>query len=246
MIAIIAGLTLRQLLGQRRTLLVALLGLLPVLVAVVARLALDADADRVRGGVGLIEDMTVHLVLPLTALIFGTAALGQEFEDGTAVYLLARPVRRWQIVAGKLLATWSATAVVVLVSVTGTGLALLTGEPDGARLTLAFGAAVLLGALAYLGLFLCLSILFTRALVIGLIYVFVWEAAITALAPGTQYLSIREYTVGIAGSIADVAPAILDPALDATQSLVFLGLVTVLALGYAVRALAGYQLTAAG
>ena len=39
--------------------------------------------------------------MPLVALIFGTAAIGSEIEDGTAVYLIVKPIPRWRIVAGQ-------------------------------------------------------------------------------------------------------------------------------------------------
>ncbi len=40
--------------------------------------------------------------MPLVALLFGTSAIGSELEDGTAVYLLAKPVSRWSILFTKL------------------------------------------------------------------------------------------------------------------------------------------------
>ena len=56
----------------------------------------------------LLDGLVVTTLLPLTALVFGTAALGAEIEDGTAVYLLAKPVPRSRIILGKLLAAWAA------------------------------------------------------------------------------------------------------------------------------------------
>ena len=46
-----------------------------------------------------LDGLVVRIVLPLVALVFGTAALGSELEDGTAVHLLTKPIRRWPIVA---------------------------------------------------------------------------------------------------------------------------------------------------
>ena len=48
--------------------------------------------------------------MPLVALIFGTAALGSEIEDGTAVYLLIKPIPRWQIALAKILVAAGLTA----------------------------------------------------------------------------------------------------------------------------------------
>src|SRR5919108_5659472 len=93
----IAEITLRGLLGRRRTILLLLLAGLPVLVGLLARIGggrLDAAP--------ILDGMIIRLVLPLTALVFGTAALGSELDDGTAVYILLKPVARWQVVIAKV------------------------------------------------------------------------------------------------------------------------------------------------
>ena len=41
--------------------------------------------------------------MPLVALIIGTAALGSEIEDGTAVYLMIKPIPRWRIALAKII-----------------------------------------------------------------------------------------------------------------------------------------------
>ena len=53
------------------------------------------NADRI------LDTLVVRTVLPLVALVVGTAALGSEIEDGTAVYLMIKPIPRWRIVAGE-------------------------------------------------------------------------------------------------------------------------------------------------
>ena len=88
--------TLRAMLGRRRTVLLVLLAGLPVLVALLIRVSGGRpDADRV------LDTLVVRFVMPLVALIVGTAVLGSEIEDGTAVYLMVKPIARWRIVAGQ-------------------------------------------------------------------------------------------------------------------------------------------------
>ncbi|MFL5718697.1 MAG: ABC transporter permease subunit, partial [Chloroflexota bacterium] len=90
--------TLRGMLGRRRTVLLALLAGLPVLIAVLVRLSGGRpDADRV------LDNLVVRTVMPLVALIVGTAAIGSEIDDGTAVYLLIKPIPRWRVAASKIL-----------------------------------------------------------------------------------------------------------------------------------------------
>ena len=80
--------TLRGLLGRRRTLLLVLLVGLPVLISLLIRISGgQPNADRV------LDTLVVRTVMPLVALIVGTAAIGSEIEDGTAVYLVIKPIR---------------------------------------------------------------------------------------------------------------------------------------------------------
>ena len=60
--------------------------------------------------------MLVRTVLPLVALVLGTAALGSELEDGTAVYLMIKPVPRWRIVGAKMLVAAGLTVALVVPS----------------------------------------------------------------------------------------------------------------------------------
>ena len=90
----LVGVTLRGLLGRRRTLLMVLLAALPVLVGLLIRLGGGrSDAPEI------LDTLVIRTVLPLVALVFGTAAIGSEIEDGTVVFLLRSPSpaggRRW-------------------------------------------------------------------------------------------------------------------------------------------------------
>ena len=100
MIRVIAGLTVRSLAGRRRVLLVGLLGLLPVLIALLVRAS--GRLTNIDGATAAVVDrLVISTIVPLVALVFGTSALGSELDDGTAIYLLAKPIPRWQIVVGK-------------------------------------------------------------------------------------------------------------------------------------------------
>ena len=90
-------LTLRQFAGRRRSLLMFGLALIPVIVALVYRLGEHLDQQDWTANV-LLDGIVVTSILPLACLILGTSALGSEVEDGTAVYILVKPVRRREIV----------------------------------------------------------------------------------------------------------------------------------------------------
>ena len=126
MIRAIALVTARGLVARRRFALLLLLALLPVGIGLLVRLAADAG-DAEDWTLRTIELLVVRAVLPLVALVLGTTALGAELEDGTAIHLLTRPVARWRIVAGKLLA--AAPVAIAL----GAGSALRHGARDRGR-----------------------------------------------------------------------------------------------------------------
>jgi hypothetical protein len=108
----IAKVTLRQLLGRRRTLVLVLLAILPVLLALVFRAAARGNADGAteieRFTRRIFDTVSMTILLPLVAILFGSGAFGAEIDDGTVVYLLAKPVPRWIVVAAK---AFSAVAI---------------------------------------------------------------------------------------------------------------------------------------
>jgi ABC-2 type transport system permease protein len=197
--------TLRQLLGRRRTILLALLAAVPVLLAIVFWAAGHATVHDFASGV--LDAVGVTLLLPIVAVLFGTAAFGAEIEDGTVVYLLAKPISRWVIVASKFIGAAGMTAVLTVASVFISGAIVLSplGE-DGAAATRAFVVAMLVGSICYVSLFLVLSLFTRRALLIGLVYVLVWEGALSNLLPGIANLSIRQYSVGVANAFWQMSP----------------------------------------
>ena len=232
MIAFIFILTVRQLIGRKSTLILALLCVLPLLLAIVFRLS-DPDIDQAEWVANtLMLGLVVTIVLPLTSLLLGVTVLGDELEDGTAVYLLAKPLSRWQILLPKLAAAWAVTVALVLPATVASGLIALGGSDDS-RIVLGFAVAVVAGALAYVSVFVLLSIAATRALIAGLIYVFIWEGVVTSIFAGTRYLSIRHYTLGLAGSITDASPSVFDPYVNGTTAAVLMTAVILVACVYA-------------
>ena len=247
MISTLTTLTLRQLLGRGRVILLALMCCLPVLMAIVFAAVDPDDINPLRWTARALEStMVIALLLPMTALIFGTAAFGNEAEDGTAVYILSKPIPRWQIYAAKFLATWGATVAFVAVTVAISGFIAAGGEPQGARLIGAFAVAAIAAAAGYSAVFVTLGILTSRAFIIGLAYVFIWENLITRLFTGTRVLSIRQYALAIAEGAANVSTNVLDARLAPATGWVLVIIVTAGAAYMGVRRLRAYQLGEAG
>jgi len=237
----IVRLTIRQLLGQKRSILMAAFALLPVLIVLLYTLENDdIGTQRWVAEVGLGE-FVIGLVLPFAALIFGTAALGQEFEDGTAVYLLAKPIPRYRIIASKLLVAWAATAAIVAISTIPSAIIGLAGLPQDGIL-LGFLAGGIVGSFAYCAAFLWLSIATSRALIVGLVYVFIWENIVVGLFDGVKFLSISEYALGIAGIFITAPQRTFDPLLSPAAAIAFAIIVASLAVWLAVRALRRWEI----
>ena len=200
------SLTARQLLGRRRAVLIALLSLLPVGIALLYRLA-GEGGEETEFAAGMIGGLVVTLLLPIGALVFGTSALGSEIEDGTIVYLLAQPVARWRIVVVKAAAASLATIALTVPAVLFTAVIILDGL-DSDSLWCASTVAAIAGSVVYSTLFVGLSTITGRALVIGLGYVFLWEALITNLFEGTRWISVRQYVFAIADALSTAEPVV--------------------------------------
>ncbi|WP_316248353.1 ABC transporter permease [Streptomyces sp. sk2.1] len=104
----VARLTYRALLGRRRA---AILFVLPALLLVIAgavRMFAGAD-DQVASDV--LGGFAIATMVPLIGVIAGTGAIGPEIDDGSIVYLLAKPVKRPTIICTKLIVSIAVTMV---------------------------------------------------------------------------------------------------------------------------------------
>jgi ABC-2 type transport system permease protein len=243
MIGEVVRVTARQLLGRRRTLLMGLLAVVPVVLAFIYRLggsesgSVSADREFL---IGLFDALIVTLLLPLVALLFGTAAFGAEIEDGTVIYLLAKPVGRLRLVFAKLAVAAGATFAVVGGSTLVSGLIVLLGVPDGPSLIVGYLVGVGAGAVLYGAVFVALSLVTGRALIAGLLYVLIWEGLLANLFAGIRVLSIRQYVLGLADA-AGVSGRITTDTLPAGSALALAAVVTVLAVWVALRRLQAFE-----
>jgi ABC-2 type transport system permease protein len=199
----IARVTLKALLGRRRTVLMLLFALIPVLVGLLVR----ANSDGISRVGPTLDGLVVRIILPLIALVFGTASLGSELEDGTAVHLLTKPISRTTIVLAKVLVAGSLTALLVVPATVLTAILLAEPGTDVASLAISLGVGTLVGSFVYTSIFAALGVVTSRGLIIGLGYALIWEALLAGILPGTQVFSVREYVRGI---VHTIAPTVLN------------------------------------
>ena len=124
-------------------------------------------------------------------LVFASATLGDPTEDGTLVYLWLRPVARWRIVA-------AAAAVVVDGHLAGRDRPARGGWPrwpagGGAIWSRGTVAGVTVVMVGYVGLFVALGLRVKRALVWGLLYIFIWEGFVATANVTAARLAVRTY-----------------------------------------------------
>jgi ABC-2 type transport system permease protein len=193
------GIVLRQLITRGRIAALVLVGAVVTGIAI----AVGASADRsdpVETGVRLISDLGFTTLVPIVALVFASAALGDMREDGTLVYLWLRPMDRWPIVVGAWLASITVSLPLTLVPLTASAVAV----DGGSDLVVATIVAGVVGVIAYSALFVLVGLLLKNAIVWGLGYVLIWEGIVAAFGSFAARLAIRGYTRSILTAITDI------------------------------------------
>ena len=255
----IARITLRATVGRKRALLFAL----PAVVLIVLTLLLRITRPPSRPWPShVLGTFGFSVLLPLTALIIGTSVLGAEIDDGSAIHLLATPVRRSAVILTKfsvatvLTIIFAAVPELIAALISGGGNlpTTITGGKGGpGPVTVIQGAAIsdsrfaiglfvgaLVGAVIYNAIFVMVSAATTRAIAVGLLYVLIWEALLSNFVSGARLLSVGHYALGIANGIAHDNS--LNAGLTVGVSVVMGVIVTVIALVLAVRLLSSFTL----
>ena len=193
------GIVIRQLVTRGRVAALLLVG------AVVAAIAFavgasDDRSDPVETGVRLISDLGFTTLVPIVALVFASAALGDMREDSTLVYLWLRPMDRWPVVAGAWLAAITVSLPLTMVPLLVASVAVDGGSGLVGATMLAAGV----GVVAYSALFVLAGLLLKNAIVWGLGYILIWEGIVAAFGSFAAKLAIRGYTRSILTAITDV------------------------------------------
>ena len=198
-------LSLRSVVRGKRVVFVALLPLLIALVTVIVALT-AGDADRTAAYGVFTGELLLPLVLALVALVLGVNAFGDERDERTLGLLLATTLARPRIVLTKYVAAAAVTWIACLPATFGclvlaTKTRLSLGEAAGTLLL-----ASLLAALAYTALFVLLSLVLRRAVLVGLAYLVLWEGLLAGTAVAFRNLSVGAYAGRVAGGPFDRIP----------------------------------------
>lgn len=216
---------LRQQITGGRLALVA--GFSALALAVAVAIGRVDDGLRIDDTVGFISGYGLALMVPIISLVLGSSTFGELIDDETLVYLWHRPVPRWKLAVAGMLA--ASSVAIPLTAIPLTIAAFIASGDTTAALATALASAC--AALAYSALFVFVGLLLRRALIWGLVYLFIWELFIASVGGGSAQLSIRTYPTSILARLTDVDIRLADSSV--TTGIVVSVVIAVVSVGLA-------------
>jgi ABC-2 type transport system permease protein len=229
----IMSLTARAMLGRKRVL---MLLPMPILLIGLTLIGVMSDASESEWGPVVFANLGLSVILPLTALIIGSSALGLEIDDGTITHILTKPLPRSEIILSKLAVAWLVTTVATGVPL---AVAALIAGSGSLAVGLVIGAAI--GGLAYSALFLALSAMTKRPVAVGLVYLVLWENILVSYVSGARIFSVRQHATAIADSIGNTQ--LIESSVSVSTALIMLVIFTVVGTVGATQRLRSFALT---
>jgi ABC-2 type transport system permease protein len=210
---------------------------LALIPAVVLALAVVVRA-LTRSGTGyeIVDAVGYTLALPLVALLAASAVLGPEIDDGSIVYLIAKPVPRRAVALSKYAVAWAATLALGALPLLLGGLVL---DPSAPGKAVAWGLGGAVAGTAYTALFLGLAALTRHAVVVGLLFVLLWEGLLGGLLSGIRWLAVGAWGKEVASAVSDAVSA---PGTGLTYAVLAAALVTAGSLWFASDRLRSFTL----
>ncbi len=183
---LLARLYLRTAVLRKRSVIIGLFVALEVL------LAFNAAGHTTFGN--LLRELVTGFMLPVVALVFGSAVIRDDLEGGTLGYFLARPIPHHTLLLSRTgMAALVAMAMGLFMTL-GNAVALGASGSELAAAT----AAIALGAFAYTCVFVALGILFRRTFLAGFMLLFA-DWALGRMPMGGRFASVRAHVENLAG-----------------------------------------------
>jgi len=196
--------TLRQLTGRKRLIGFSILALVPALILTIGVRAGELDPGDLEEVVAaMLMAPLFSVLIPIIALVIAGSALGDEQSDKTMSFLILRPINRFGIAAAKTLAATTATSIFGIIGAVGlTGTYMLAGGEALLIPGAVIGAIV--ACAAYSSIFVLFGYMTSRATLLGLFYVFLFENGAVSLLPRLANLS--PWRIGFS-AMSDLFPA---------------------------------------
>jgi ABC-2 type transport system permease protein len=204
----IARLAFRSSFRLGRTVGLALLAVCPALIVAAIAGSGGGVANTESAAQTLFEGLTIRIVIGLVVLVVAIGQFRDEIEQDTLTYLTSRSAERPDIVVGKYLGAVGASlcfllpAAVLPLLVAG----LAGAPPPPTAVTEAVLAITLLATLAWSAIFLTLGLLTRNALILGLIYLFLWEELALGLPGDFPKLTVLYYLLNLSNDLVASGP----------------------------------------
>jgi len=168
----------------------------------------QADLDVLEIYHGLTVTLAMVLAFPITSIVLATAAFGEERKAHTMPFLVLKPVPRWVIAAAVMTAAALASFVVMGIGVVLTWMvaAAFTGSWGVGWATM---VAIMVQAISMAALFVPIGLLVSRATLVGLAYLFIWETILASVVVGFSASSTFRITLSAYADLAQMTPDIL-------------------------------------
>ena len=236
----VTTLTVRQFLGGKAVRVVVAMSAIPCLFALIYLINTTVATPRDYLVEVVFRGLMAPTLLPIMVLILATGALGNEVEDRTLPYLTMKPMGRLRIAFEKLLGVLVVAVPAVLAGLLATyGIVRVAASDyqpvfrraaENLDLTSVLGpmlVAATAGVVATASVFLFVSLVIPRALLVGIVYVFVWESLLGRFLTGIRIVSIRHYVESIFVDRLDDPAYTLDNATGLRAALIVVVVVSV-------------------
>ncbi len=138
----------------------------------------------------VVHVVLLGFVLPLFTLSYASGAFGTERESRSLVWVMTRPIPRSAIYLAKFVGTlpWC-----LAFGLGGFAVVCLAGGPFGREALTRYWPGAAMATVAFASLFHLVGAIFRRPVVVGLVYVFFFEAVVAALPGSLKLLSLNFY-----------------------------------------------------
>jgi ABC-2 type transport system permease protein len=147
---------------------------------------------------GMLVRMVVYRLVALSAAMFTVSVISQEIEQKTIVYLVTRTTSRASMIVSRGLAAALAVTLTSWIPLVGVALIMLGTGFVGEKVFWMDMVIVALGALAYTALFTFITLIRTKAMLIILLFAFLWETVVPNLQGDMEVFSVNTYMTTLA------------------------------------------------
>ena len=172
---------------------------------VAGRASPDALAQSAQS---LFLSLTLAIVAIVVTLLVGVAQFRSEIEEDTLSYLWSRSIPREAVALGKYLGALGASVVLLLpLALLPLGIAGAAGAPlpsDG--VPLAMIALTLLALVAYVAVFLFFGLVSRSALLLGVLFGFLWEELLPILPGSVPRLTVIYFLRSLGSDLVASGP----------------------------------------